>query len=303
MLRNKSFLRVENLETRDVPAQWFAVTLNSPTEGVLVSSDLPVTGGGLTVGNSANTGGSTVVWADSPAEALQLAIAGSVSVGGNSYVFDESTVSSDPATLAPFLAVPTANGFEVRLEDLASTPTTSDWDYFDTIWNVNVETYTDGEPDPNSPPMAPPVPPAPPAEGTPGNPKPGEPIKLDPEKTPIYRGGKTIAPSPGEVRIKGESNSARKKREDAGTYPKDDDIIVPKTDGGVPIGPSTNLDPADVNVAPKGAHKLPKKLPDGLEALNDKNNHTTIVPSKEMTYKEYKEKLAELEKGLEEVKK
>lgn len=127
----RSKLLLQSLESRDVPAQWYTVSLDSPSQGVQGDSPLAVSGVGLST--------SADVWADSPSGAVKIALTGQVTVGRQTYEFNPQTVSETAGYQRPFLLVQTATGYEVRLEDLAAEPQQTDWDYNDTTWNISIE--------------------------------------------------------------------------------------------------------------------------------------------------------------------
>lgn len=149
----RSGLRLEHLEPRDVPAQLFSVHLESPVLGEPGSSDRAVTAGGLGVAAECDpTGdGSVTVEAETAAEAVHLVLGGSVEAGGEWYTLTDGTLADTSAERTPFLLVPTAGGFEVRLEDLAATPIVSDWDYNDATWAVSVNYADPADPKPQDP--------------------------------------------------------------------------------------------------------------------------------------------------------
>jgi hypothetical protein len=208
-------LTVEQLEGRDVPAQLYAVTLDTPSQGRHGDSALTVTAGGLATAVN--------VWADSPAEAVKLGVSGRLELGGQAYEFSPQAVGTSAAGRQPFLLAATATGYQIWLEDLAGTPNASDWDYNDTAWDVGVVPVS--PPTAPPPPMAPPLPPLPngkdplptetpkPRDPVPAVPKPGSgndkdgkpylpekpvviPYKDTPEKNAPYQGGHLYQQSP-----------------------------------------------------------------------------------------------------------
>ncbi len=210
-------LRLQCLEARDVPAQWYTLDPVGPAQGPPGTGDLTVTAGGPAADGGVD--GAGLVWADGPADGVMLAPAGSVAVSVQTYELRPGTDSDGPAAYVPFVFVPTADGYELRLEDQAATPRGSDWDNNDTTWGVSVGSGTAyfstvaeqrkiPPPDPKNtpkelpkPPARPPVVPAPRAgKDADGNPYlPAEPkvvpYKDHPPATP-YQGGHLYQQSP-----------------------------------------------------------------------------------------------------------
>lgn len=218
-----------------------AVDLIGPAQGTHGSSDLTVTAGGLTTGDDDD--GAGLVWADSPVDAVALAVTGSVAVGVQTYELRQGTVSDDPSACTSFVLVPTADGYELRLEDLAATPRGSDWDDNDTTWGVSVTAIKEKVPAPTAP-VALFTTPEPPKGTAPKEfPKPTAP-GIDPrdkrlDGTEIPKGTKVPTPIHPALPPYGQVPAEKK-----GTPPTLGILEVPQGDKTVPVpvqsGPGAN---------------------------------------------------------------
>jgi sugar lactone lactonase YvrE len=99
---------------------------------------------------------------------------------------------------------------------------------------------------------------------------------LDPKTNQVFRGGTSLEPSAADVK------------------PAADGLIhptLPTKDGKPgtrPQGLSLNIDPANKNVASRGAYQV-VSVPDGLQVIRDgTTGHFVIAPTRPMTAAAYK---------------
>ena len=173
--RNRHRLSLVTLESRDVPAAWYTVQLNSPPQGTLGESAASITSGSLHVDSAFDPDGdgTALVYAVSGSEAIRLALTGAVTVDlsvinlpQTEYAFSFGTSSLIAADHKAFLLAklptsppppdpnpipetitapgdPDAGAWRINLEDLAAHSSVSDWDYNDFFWTVTVGVGTD----------------------------------------------------------------------------------------------------------------------------------------------------------------
>ena len=151
--RSRHRLSLTTLESRDVPAAWYTVHLDSAPQGTVGSTAASITSGNLHVNpafDSTNSG-TGLVFADSASDAIRKALTGgvvvnlsAVSLPPASYTFTPDTTTANAADHKAFAVTPTAasSTWKVYLEDLTADPAVSDWDYNDFYWTVSVGTGT-----------------------------------------------------------------------------------------------------------------------------------------------------------------